>query len=526
MANHFSRWPRFLKLRKPGYKYLFYLIVLATALHLPLAAQGATEVPLYGVFEVTLTATGNYSNPYLQMPGDDATPGFVVATFTGPNDEAIKMDGFWDGGDIWKIRMAPTAVGTWSYVTSSVDPGLDGRSGLFEVVASSNRGFVRVHPDNPFAFAYDDGTPFFWQGDTHIIFYNANNFRFDDGSFQQHWETRASQGFTSIYFGTWIWKKRGNFAENEGGFNFNNSDPDQLNPAFWQWADKRLEYVNSQGLVPGLGIGWPDQGVLNFGNDRLMRGRRYIIARYAAYNVMWILFGEWNEGVSLSDLNGFGNAVKKFDPYDHITSTHATGTFGSNESWADITVRQGSSSHVSVTLQERAKYGKPFVNVEFSWRSPLDLDARYTARRKAAWTIVTNGGHVGYGEDRELVTPGLTYMQHLGAFFWFKTKFWLLQPHNEFVTSGTGYSIAIPGEEYVVYLPSGGDITMDLSGASGTFPTEWYNPRTGEYTGQSTVAGGAVQAFSAPDSNDWVLHIGDTGTAVTRPNAPTSLVVQ
>jgi hypothetical protein len=397
-------------------------------------------------------------------------------------------------------------------------------------VPSSSHGFVRIHPDNPFAFVHDDGTPFFWLGDTHLIFFESpstpSGFRFDDGTYQAYWDARASQGFSSIYFGTYMFKKPGNFAQNEGGNNFSNNDPDQLNPAFWQWVDKRVDYVASKGLVPGMGIGWPDQGILSFGNATLMRAFRYLIARYAAYNVMWNLFGEWNEGVSLSDLNWFGNAAKKFDPYHHITSTHATATFGSNESWVDITVRQGSSSHPSVTLQERANYGKPFVNVEFSWRSPSDLDARYTARRKAAWTIVTNGGYVGYGEDRDLVTPGLTYMQHLGSFFRARTKFWLLEPHNELLTSGTGYSIAIPGEEYVVYLPSGGDITIDLSATSGTFPTEWYNPRTGSYTAQSTVTGGAVQAFSAPDSNDWVLHIGDAGTAVTQPNPPTNLVVQ
>jgi hypothetical protein len=420
------------------------------------------------------------------------------------------MDGFWDGGNTWKNRKAPITLGTWSYTTSSTNVGLNGKTGSFEAVPSSSNGFNRIHPDNAFAFAfaYDDGTPFFWLGDTHIIFYAQDHFRFYDGSFQQYWDMRASQGFTSVYFGNWIWKKPGNFAENEGEPNFNNRDPDQLNPIFWQWADRRMDYVVSKGLVPGLGIGWPDQGILDFGNERLMRALRYLIARYAAYNVMWILFGEWDEGVGLTDLNWFGAAAKKFDPYEHITSTHATGIFGSNESWADIIVRQGSTNHPSVTLQERAKYGKPFVNVEFDWPSPSNLNERYTARRQAAWAIATNGGHVGYGEDRELVTPGLKYMQHLGEFFRCRTNFWLLQPYNQIVTNGTAYSLAIPGREYVVYLPTGGSISVDLSATTDTLRVEWYNPRTGAITQQSSAAGGMVQSFKAPDSNDWVLHVG------------------
>jgi Protein of unknown function (DUF4038)/Domain of unknown function (DUF5060)/Putative collagen-binding domain of a collagenase len=495
----------------------------------PVGVTAAPQVPNYGIFELTLTAAGNYPNPYALMPGDSTTPGFVVGTFTGPSGQRIVMDGFWDGGITWRIRMAPTAVGTWSYTTSSSDPGLNGNRGFFETIPSSSHGFVRIHSDNSFAFAYDDGTPFFWLGDSHIIFYDwkdkgDNNFRFDNGSFQSYWNTRASQGFNSIYFGSWLFRKPGNFAENEGGFNFNNGDPDQLNPTFWQWADKRVQYATSLGLVPGLGIGWSDQGIMNFGNERLMRALRYLVARYAAYNVMWILFGEWDEGVSLSDLNLFGRATKTFDPYGHLTSTHSTGIFGSSETWADITVRQGSGGHSSVPLQQRAKYSKPFVNVEFYWRSPSDLTARYNARRQAAWTIVTNGGYVGYGEDRELVTPGLNYMRHLGDFFRSRTTFWLLQPHTELVTNGTGYSIAIPGQEYVTYLPTGGSITLDLSGAPQTLPVEWYNPRTGEFVGQQTITGGAAQSFSAPDSNDWVLHVGGLGNV--RPHPPTGLIVQ
>ena len=218
------------------------------------------DIPVYSIFEVNLTASGSYNNPYLKMPGDDTSPGFVVGTFTGPDDRVIEIDGFWDGGNTWKIRMAPTAVGIWTYSTSSSDAGLNGKTGSFNCVPSTSHGFVRIHPDNPHSFAYDDGTPFFWLGDTHIIFYDwddagVTNFRYDDGTYQAYWDTRASQGFTSIYFGSWLFRKPGNFAQNEGGYNFNNSDPDQLNPMFWQWADKRLEYVVSKGMVPGLGIG-------------------------------------------------------------------------------------------------------------------------------------------------------------------------------------------------------------------------------------------------------------------------------
>src|SRR5215510_12710408 len=98
--------------------------VLTSMEHLISNTSGASQpgpIPKYGIFELPLTATGNYANPYLQMPGDDTSRGFVVGTFTGPGGKTIIIDGFWDGGNSWKIRMAPTVVGDWSYKTSSPD---------------------------------------------------------------------------------------------------------------------------------------------------------------------------------------------------------------------------------------------------------------------------------------------------------------------------------------------------------------------------------------------------------------------
>jgi len=36
---------------------------------------------------------------------------------------------------------------------------------------------------------------------------------------------------------------------------------------------------------------------------------------------------------------------------------------------------------------------------------------------------------------------------------------------------------------------------------------EWFNPRTGENSGQTTITGGGIQAFTPPFSGDAVLSI-------------------
>jgi hypothetical protein len=73
--------------------------------------------------------------------------------------------------------------------------------------------------------------------------------------------------------------------------------------------------------------------------------------------------------------------------------------------------------------------------------------------------------------------------------------------------SSTGYALAHPGQEYLVYAPSGGDFTVNLSGSSQNFRVEWFNPATGISSNGGSVAGGAKRSFSPPFSGDAVLYL-------------------
>jgi hypothetical protein len=42
----------------------------------------------------------------------------------------MTITGFWDGGQIWKIRFSPTSVGIWTYKTNARDAGLNGQTGF------------------------------------------------------------------------------------------------------------------------------------------------------------------------------------------------------------------------------------------------------------------------------------------------------------------------------------------------------------------------------------------------------------
>jgi uncharacterized protein DUF6298/collagenase-like protein with putative collagen-binding domain len=69
------------------------------------------------------------------------------------------------------------------------------------------------------------------------------------------------------------------------------------------------------------------------------------------------------------------------------------------------------------------------------------------------------------------------------------------------------YCLAVLGSEYLVLLPTGGNVSVDLSGASGTLIVEWFNPLTGETASGGTVDGGASRTLSAPFSGIAVAFV-------------------
>ena len=78
-------------------------------------------------------------------------------------------------------------------------------------------------------------------------------------------------------------------------------------------------------------------------------------------------------------------------------------------------------------------------------------------------------------------------------------------PHGELAS--TGFCLADPGREYVVYLPQGGEVTVDLSGTSGQFKTEWLRPTEGTVIPAEPTAGGSRQTLKTPFPGDAVLYL-------------------
>jgi hypothetical protein len=77
-----------------------------------------------------------------------------------------------------------------------------------------------------------------------------------------------------------------------------------------------------------------------------------------------------------------------------------------------------------------------------------------------------------------------------------------MQPRDDL--SSSHYCLAHSGREYLVYLPEGGEVTIDL--AKGTYAFEWINPDTGKTAQKGQVAGG-TQRFTAPFEGQAIILV-------------------
>jgi hypothetical protein len=83
-----------------------------------------------------------------------------------------------------------------------------------------------------------------------------------------------------------------------------------------------------------------------------------------------------------------------------------------------------------------------------------------------------------------------------------------MAPHGELASSG--YCLANPvgpKPENLVYLPSGGSVTVNLSASPEALSVEWFLPASGRSTPGATIMGGTSRVLAAPPGPDAVLYI-------------------
>lgn len=520
------------------------------------------SVPRWEMSELALHARARYTNPFSEV--------IVTAVFRAPDSSrSITVEGFHDGDDTWRVRFAPDEEGAWTYEVASEprDPGLS-TAGHVHCVPPTGHGFVRQHRNNPYAFQYSDGTPFFHLGDT--CYPLAGLARSSQRLPYLH--RRRLQGFSHMRFQ--VSGSRFGRSPTAWPFGGTPTEPalDRYNPAYFQRLDQLLTDLQAGGLgaeVILLDYYQPPLCTPAWTPVLEEAFLRYVLARLAANRavIYWTIANEYEvypDGVYRLDLPGDpewaiarARLVRSLDPYRGATTVTVhpfndcaryAGLFAEDCEINPLMVQQhgaekrlgdlgdhlmdGSGSGLEQELLALRCYGKPVVDSEFGYEtngySSHGRNITTDLQRRQAWRIFLSGCWASAGFRSTVWNHptirwdienngglGQWQMSYLARFFREHLRYWELAPAPGLVNP-PNLSATVPGEQYLVYAPEGGPVTVDVRAARGPLVGFWYDPRHGEAGRPFMVSPGAAFETDAPDREDWALLLTTAGpSAVT-----------
>jgi Fibronectin type III domain. len=503
-----------------SFKYLakFTIFYLLTIVVLSKASFALTDVGKWKRFEVSYSNTTWNGNPFdLLLDG--------VFTHTGSED--IKtMPGFYAGNNTWKIFFMPDKLGEWKFATQSPDSDLNGKTGSFNCVTSGLPGQL-VPVGN--RWKLEDG------GFTVPILIYTQGFLREENGYTDFNEfllfARDTMGSPIIKQNMGVYNKP---DTTEGGEVWAIKG-EEFNIPMFDRMNRRYDALRDAGMGFYFFLYGDDEDKPPWGGQSIQEIRyfRYMIARFSAYStVIWDTGTDIGEYRTNNWIDWFPDWFNQNDPYGHpVTSRTGGGSGGKHPNKGTYYSDGDDDLPAHSTLVNTWNSRSVPTAFTDNWHENVPRGGFDEHKiRRAVWEAGLVGGTAvsfgnNYTMDRTLPFPqtfqSAPYLGYAAKFFKQSISYLgTLDPHDELVVSGSSVVLsADPGKEYVAYLNTGGTVQIDLSAVSGTTAVEWYNPRTGVYSGQTTTGGG-ILTFTAADSNDWVLHIGGVPPDSTPPTNP------
>jgi hypothetical protein len=517
-------------------------------------SQSAPDLDAYDFVEVSAQISGRRArNPFI-----DAT---LIGTFErADGSRRWHVEGFSDAedGSVYRIRFMPPAAGDYAY-SVEYRQGLSRKSfaGRFHARASGRRGPIRVDSQNHWHFIWEGtGEHYFFNGTTAYWLIGWRDEHVIQSSLERLHRLKINRlrvtiaGRTSLYYGepvmagtSWTpfitaWQSRaGNFGRPDDIY-YPGFDYSRFQVSYWQKFERALRFARDRDMIFSLVLDMNDSRVHPAAaSDDEHRFIRYAIARFGAFsNITWDLGDDLDQYRDDAWTHATGTLIKQWDPYQHLATSHPVDNVHQDRTsaWFDFTSFQewSRTQHAFMLAQRKRQQSLgriiPQTNEEYGyedhypmWAKGLGSESADTLRR-TAWEIVMAGGYQtsgetarrgtnvwpdtgggwmnGRGDDSMTMFQGYAHMvDFFTSFEWWKTE-----PHDELVNNGN-YCLAKPGELYAIYLPHGGNVTVQLE--AGRYEGAWWNAETGEKTILAPFNASSTSWTSpaAPGTNDWAL---------------------
>lgn len=457
----------------------------------------------------------------------------------------------------------------FSQENSWIGPSVDFKHGNLKV--SDNKHFLQ----------FEDGTPFFWLGDTGWELLH----RLSKDETEKYLENRRAKGFTVIQTVVLAELDGLNTPNSEGDKPLLNNNPLTPNEKYFQHVDWVIRKAEEKGIFIGLLPTWGDkwnrkwgEGPQIFNPENAKAYGKFIGQRYKnSPNIIWILGGDRpiEAEIQRQVIAAMAAGLREGDGGKHLISFHPTGGSGSsqslpNEPWLDFNMRQNGHSqsyterYYMTNEDYRLEPAKPVIDAEPIYEDhPVnfnpDQNGHSTAtdvRRPLYWDLFCGAfGHT-YGHhsvwqmwspDRNPVNrplmpwyeaidqPGAAQMLY-GRLLMESRPFLTRIPDNSIIVTDRIAS-AVPGNgsyRYVatrdeagtyamIYVPVGRKFSVRMDAITGKEVVAWwFNPRNGEAKEIGKYSNSGTQTFNTPapgENLDWILVLDDASKKYPAPGS-------
>jgi len=386
----------------------------ATTVHASTSPPFPPEVEQWGIEELTLHSHKPHLNPFTEVQ--------LSATVTCSGRE-LRVSGFFDGGNTWRVRYMPSVEGHCSFVTSSNDPELDNVRGRFSVTPPLPGNHGDVHVAKTYHFSYADGTPYFLLGTTLYNWINR-----DEALRNQTIESLRTSPFTKVRFALFPKWYIYNRVEPEL-YPFVQASPrkfdlDRFDPRFFRELEEQLKRLQGMGIEADIILFHPydNWGFATMDAQHDDAYIRYVVARISAFrNVWWTMANEYDlfdpklkPSLKTKDWDRMFRTLEASDPYSHPRGIHNFADwYDHSKPWISHVIIQDGTGHPARRLPDaRQRYKKPLVVDEYGYEGDNgqawgNISGAEEVSRH--WDITMAGGYGSQGE---------TYVHPGGVLWW------------------------------------------------------------------------------------------------------------
>jgi len=433
--------------------------------------------------------------------------------------------------------------------------------------------------ENKHFLVFEDGTPFFYLGDTGWELFH----RLNKDETEKYLENRREKGFTVIQAVVLAELDGLNTPNAEGNKPLINNNPLTPNEKYFEHVDWVIKKAEEKGIFIGVLPTWGDkwnrkwgEGPQIFNPENAKAYGKFIGQRYKnSPNIIWILGGDRpiEAEIHRQIIVAMAEGLREGDGGRHLISFHPTGGTGSsqylpNEPWLDFNMRQNGHSlsyterYYMTNDDYRIEPAKPVIDAEPVYEDhPInfnpDANGHSTSadiRRPLYWDLFSGAfGHT-YGHhsvwqmwapsrdpiNRPLMPwyeaidqPGAFQMMY-GRLLMESRPFLTRIPDNTIIVTDRIAS-SVPGNgsyRYVatrdeagtyamIYVPVGRKFSVRMDAIKGKeVAAWWFNPRNGDAKEIGKYANSGIQIFTTPtpgENLDWILVLDDSSANYPAP---------